>query len=136
MKLFLFIVMSTVSINMIAMEKDEEPQTNTFTTSTTHENLLEMHVRLLHSIQQNLENLNHKIDRIDLKVALMEKKVAYGFGYVKKSDPDFLNYVHKEIQDRLSASSTTMSEEEQMRLAMELSLQEQGLMETEEEKNK
>lgn len=133
MKLFLFIMVSVVSFPMIAMEKKEEPQVSTFTTGTTCENLLQINVQLLHNICKSLENLNHKVDRIDFKVTLMEKKVAYGFGYVKKSDPDFLNYVHKEIQDRLSTSSTTtMSEEEQMRLAMELSLQAQVPMETEE----
>lgn len=126
--------MSTVVINMIAMEKEEKSQTTTTaTTLPTYENVLQINVQVLHTICKSLENLNQKIDRIELKVALVERKVAYAFDYINHSDSDFKSHIKKQIDTQFT-QNTNMFEEEQMRLAMELSLQEQSSMKTEEEK--
>jgi hypothetical protein len=123
--------MSSVAVNMIAMEK-EEPQTTTSTT-ISHENWLQMNVQLLHNICQNFEDLNKKIDRIELKVTLVERKVTYAFDYMSQSDPEFKSHIKQQVEAQFTQHANRF-EEEQMRQAIALSLQERGSMEAEKEK--
>lgn len=132
MKLFLFIMVSAVSFPMIAMEKEEEPQSTIFPTVTTRENSLET----LPFILQKLEDINNKMDRIELKVMAIKQQVRYGFEYAKQSDQDFGIFIKQKVQEqfeiKLIEKKPSMAEEEQIQLAVALSLQEQVPMETEE----